>query len=219
MRTLGLDAALTHASAAVVVEGVSRGACSRLVQQGQPSALPAVVAAALQGASVPCAAIDLIAVTIGPGSFTGIRSALAFAQGLGVALGIPVIGVTVGEALNAAGQAGSGRAPWCAIDNRRGLIFLERPGAVSTVSLRDLPQPDGPVSISGDAAGEVASRLAAQGHDVLLTDRRVPTAFDVARAGEARLREGRISGRLAPLYVDQPAVRPAGPSLRSAPGP
>ena len=43
--------------------------------------------------------LDLVAVTVGPGSFTGIRAALALAHGLALAAGVPVIGVTVGEAL------------------------------------------------------------------------------------------------------------------------
>ena len=45
------------------------------------------------------ASLDLVAVTVGPGSFTGIRAGLALAHGIALAAGVPVVGVTVGEAL------------------------------------------------------------------------------------------------------------------------
>ncbi|MDR3538909.1 MAG: tRNA (adenosine(37)-N6)-threonylcarbamoyltransferase complex dimerization subunit type 1 TsaB [Acetobacteraceae bacterium] len=219
MRVLGLDAALGHCSAAVVDDGMLRGSCTVAIRQGQPAALPAVVQAAFDAASMVPSELDLIAVTIGPGSFTGIRSGLAFAHGLAVGLGIPVVGVTVGQALAVAARPGPQRALWSVVDNRRGQIFLERDGQVATVSLQALPQPAGPVAISGDAAIEVAARLAAQGHDVLLTDRRVPTPFDVAMAGKALLRDGGEPGLVRPLYIDAPAVRVQAGGLRTAPVP
>ncbi|MDR3474406.1 MAG: tRNA (adenosine(37)-N6)-threonylcarbamoyltransferase complex dimerization subunit type 1 TsaB [Devosia sp.] len=219
MRVLGLDATLGRCSAAVVEDGRLLGTCTIAIRQGQPAALPAVVQAALDAASLQPADLGLVAVTIGPGSFTGIRSALAFAHGLAVGLGIPIVGVTVGQALAVAVQWAPHRDLWSVIDNQRGQVFLERDGLVATVSLQALPQPARPVTITGDAAIEVAARLAAQGHDVLLTDRRIPTPFDVARAGEARLRDGGEPGPVRPLYIDAPAVRLPSGGLRTAPVP
>ena len=46
--------------------------------------------------------LDAVAAVVGPGGFTGIRAALALAEGIGLGAGIPVIGVTTGEALAAA---------------------------------------------------------------------------------------------------------------------
>ena len=48
----------------------------------------------LRRTGLPAAALDLIAVTIGPGSFTGIRVGLAAAQGIALGLDRPLIGVT-----------------------------------------------------------------------------------------------------------------------------
>ncbi|MFC0634060.1 tRNA (adenosine(37)-N6)-threonylcarbamoyltransferase complex dimerization subunit type 1 TsaB [Brevundimonas balnearis] len=67
--------------------------------------------------------LDRIAVTVGPGSFTGLRVGLAFALGLGAALGRPVVGVTTLEAL-AASAADEGLT-LAAIDARRGEVYAQ----------------------------------------------------------------------------------------------
>ena len=69
------------------------------------------------------AAIDRIAVTVGPGSFTGLRVGLAFAKGLSAALDCPCAGVNTLEAL-----ATSARAPGlvaCVIDAGRGNVYVQ----------------------------------------------------------------------------------------------
>ncbi|NBB52950.1 tRNA (adenosine(37)-N6)-threonylcarbamoyltransferase complex dimerization subunit type 1 TsaB [Rhizobium sp. CRIBSB] len=67
------------------------------------------------------AGLDRIGVTIGPGSFTGLRVGMAFAQGLGAALDRPVVGVSTLDAL-AAGLEGSGPVA-ALIDARRGQVY------------------------------------------------------------------------------------------------
>lgn len=65
-------------------------------------------------------AIDRIGVTVGPGSFTGLRVGLAFAQGLGAALDRPVVGISGLAAL----AASAGPGPVAAvIDARRGQVY------------------------------------------------------------------------------------------------
>lgn len=65
--------------------------------------LPRLAAEALAEAGVAPAALDLIAVVAGPGSFTGLRASLAFAHGLTLAGGAALIPVTADEAAEAAG--------------------------------------------------------------------------------------------------------------------
>ncbi|MBC7801904.1 MAG: tRNA (adenosine(37)-N6)-threonylcarbamoyltransferase complex dimerization subunit type 1 TsaB, partial [Gemmatimonadaceae bacterium] len=176
---LTLDAALSGCSAGVVgpagvmAERYAPGA------RGQVAGLATMAQAVLSEAGIAPADLDLIAVTIGPGSFTGIRAALSLAHGIALASGSPVVGVTVGEAL---WQPGDGRAHWVAVDSRRGRVFLERDGAVASVSLDALPSPDGPVSVAGDAAAAVVSRLEALGCDVVLLDAHTPTPAGIAAA-------------------------------------
>lgn len=69
------------------------------------------------------AAIDRIGVTVGPGSFTGLRVGLAFAQGLGAALGRPVVGVSTLDALAASVDDASSGDIAALIDARRGQVY------------------------------------------------------------------------------------------------
>ena len=221
MRILALDAALGACTAGVTEDDVLRAVAARAAAQGQAGRLAAMAASVLAEAGCTPASLDAVAVTVGPGSFTGIRAALALAHGIALAGGIPVIGVSVGEALAAALPLPlplpEDWALWSAIDNRRGRVFLERDGGVSAVALDELPRPTGPVALAGDAAATVAAWLAARGNAVMLTAARVPSALGIARAAAAR-QAGRLPPReAAPLYVDPPAVRP--PALAPRPPP
>ena len=220
MRILALDAALARCSAAVVVDGdvaaLRQGAGGR----GQPATLPVMVREVLAQAGLKAEALDGVAVTVGPGSFTGLRAAIALAQGIALSAGRPVVGVTVGEALaDRLTMSLRGRALWVAIDSRRGRIFLQRgmESAILPMVLDALPPADGPVAVAGDAAVEVSARLAARGDNVMLTDARLPEAMHVAAVGARRLL-GQIAPCPAqPIYVDPPEAKlPAG-GLRPAP--
>jgi tRNA threonylcarbamoyladenosine biosynthesis protein TsaB len=74
-------------------------------------------------AGLPFAALERIGVTVGPGSFTGLRVGLAFAKGLALALDRPCVGIGSLEAL-AAGVAGGGLRA-AVIDAGRGRVFLQ----------------------------------------------------------------------------------------------
>jgi tRNA threonylcarbamoyladenosine biosynthesis protein TsaB len=217
MRVLALDAALARGTAGLVVDGRLVVLRETDAAQGAAVRLPALVDVLLAEAAVTPDRLDMLAVTVGPGSFTGIRAALALAHGLGVAAGIPVIGVTVGEAIAAALSGLAGRRLWTAVDSKRGRIFLEDDGAITAYEAAALPAPQGPVAIAGDAAVEVAARLAARGADVMLTGAGRPSAVGVAAAGQRRL-AGQLPPRPAlPVYVDPPAARLPSGGLRPPP--
>jgi tRNA threonylcarbamoyl adenosine modification protein YeaZ len=176
-----------------------------------------MVADVLAQAGVPAVSLGGVAVTVGPGSFTGLRAALSLAQGLALAAGIPVVGVSVAEALAEAAGSLDGRALWVAIDSRRGRVFLDRDGVLAPYDLAALPEAVGRVAVAGDAAIEVAARLLARGGDVKLTDIRLPDAACVAAVGARRLAGHLPALEPQPLYVDEPEARlPAG-GLRVAP--
>ncbi|MEJ0018328.1 MAG: tRNA (adenosine(37)-N6)-threonylcarbamoyltransferase complex dimerization subunit type 1 TsaB [Acetobacteraceae bacterium] len=218
MRVLALDSALGRCSAAVVVDREVLSVRQEDATQGQAALLPVMVRDVLADAALDAADLDLVAVTVGPGSFTGIRAGLALAHGLALAAGVPLAGVTVGEALADALPHLGERQLWVAIDSRRGRVFIECGGAVVTVALDALPPAAGKVAVAGNAAPGVAARLAARGDNVMLTDARLPLARHVAVAGERRLRGELPPLPAQPLYVDPPEARlPAG-GLRPPPG-
>ncbi|MBL6456056.1 tRNA (adenosine(37)-N6)-threonylcarbamoyltransferase complex dimerization subunit type 1 TsaB [Belnapia sp. T6] len=219
-RILAIDGALARCSAALLEDGVLRAARAEAGDRGHAALLPPMAEAVLAEAGLRATQLDAVAVVVGPGGFTGLRAALALAEGIGLAAGRPLIGVTTGEALAAAVPEAvrASRAVWAVVDNRRGRVLLERipPGSLAATALpepvteAELPLPRGPVAVAGDAALAVAARLAARGEDALLTESRLPDAAAAGLVAALRL-AGRLPPREArPLYVEPPAVRPPG---------
>ncbi|HJU19015.1 MAG TPA: tRNA (adenosine(37)-N6)-threonylcarbamoyltransferase complex dimerization subunit type 1 TsaB, partial [Stellaceae bacterium] len=101
---LALDAAGLACSVAVAA-GEALLARERVDSpHGQAERLMPLIEQAMEKAGLAAAALDLIAATVGPGSFTGIRVGLAAARGIALATGKPLLGVT-GFAAVAAGPA------------------------------------------------------------------------------------------------------------------
>ncbi|HEX2940628.1 MAG TPA: tRNA (adenosine(37)-N6)-threonylcarbamoyltransferase complex dimerization subunit type 1 TsaB [Rhodopila sp.] len=208
MRILALDSAVARCSATLVADGVIVAGYQQDLERDQASVLPVMARNCLRDAGSTVAQIDCIAVTVGPGSFTGIRAGIALATGLGLAAGRPVVGVTVGEAMAASLPDLGGRTLWCAIPSRRGRIFLEIGDTVHSLAVTDLPTPDRPVALAGSAAADVAARLAARGADVMLTPVRLPTGTSIAQVAQQRAL-GLIRPLMPlPLYIDAPEARP-----------
>ncbi len=211
MRILALDSALPRCSATVVAGGQVVAGYQQDMDRGHASVLAGMARDVLRDAGIKAVALDMIAVTVGPGSFTGIRGALALGMGIGTSTGVPVIGVTVGEALADSLPCLGGRALWCAITSRRGRLFLEIGEQVLSLAVTDLPRPSGPVAIAGSAAIDIASRLAAFGADVMLTDARLPVGRHIAHVAERRFNHRIRPLAAEPLYVDAPEAKlPAG---------
>ncbi|MEJ0046850.1 MAG: tRNA (adenosine(37)-N6)-threonylcarbamoyltransferase complex dimerization subunit type 1 TsaB [Rhodospirillales bacterium] len=184
-------------------------------ERGLPAAIPPLVAGLIARAGTP----ELVAVVVGPGSFTGLRAGISVAQGVGLGAGVRVVGVSVAEALADALPLLGGRELWVASDSRRGRIFLERDGEITPVALDALPTPlpRQRVAVAGDAAIAVAGALAARGADVMLTSAKRPTARHVAVVGERRAAGALPWLEPVPMYVDAPEAKlPAG-GLRPAP--
>jgi tRNA threonylcarbamoyladenosine biosynthesis protein TsaB len=217
LRILALDAALARCAAAVVADDEVLAVRQEIAAQGHAALLPVMARDVLAEAAVAPVSLDLVAVTVGPGSFTGIRAGLALAHGIALAAGVPVVGVTVGEALaDSLPQLGE-RWLWVAIDSRRGRIFLERGDTVVAVPLDALPATEGKVAVAGDAAVAVAARLAARDVDVMLTDARLPIPRHVAVTAERRFRGALRPLPALPLYVDPPEAKLPAAGLRPPP--
>lgn len=121
MPILVIDTALDYASAAVVVDGAVQGA-SGAPSAGDAEAVVDHADRALCAAGVRYSELSRVAVTVGPGSFTGVRVGIAFAKGVAFGCRIPVIGVGTLEVI--ARQAGAGAGTVLAtIDARHGSVF------------------------------------------------------------------------------------------------
>ena len=100
---------------------------AQTVTEGRDTAAVQLIESALGQAEVGRSEIECIAVGIGPGSYTGIRAALALTQGWQLALGVKVLGVDSLEALARGEQAAGRRGEiTLAVDAQRGEFYLAR---------------------------------------------------------------------------------------------
>ncbi|HEY2179302.1 MAG TPA: tRNA (adenosine(37)-N6)-threonylcarbamoyltransferase complex dimerization subunit type 1 TsaB [Caulobacteraceae bacterium] len=123
MLILLVDTCLAVCQAALVRNGIVLAAMSEPMVRGHQERVAPMVREVLAAAKVRLVDVDRIAVTLGPGSFTGLRVGLAFAKGLALALDRPCVGVGTLEAL-AASEEGGGLCV-AAIDAGRGAIYLQ----------------------------------------------------------------------------------------------
>jgi tRNA threonylcarbamoyladenosine biosynthesis protein TsaB len=169
MIVLAMDSSTSACSAALWSEG--RVLARRLspMARGQSEALMPMVAEVMAEAGLSFADLGLLAVTVGPGAFTGLRIGLAAARGLALASGLPLAGVATPLAV-AAGvseQERQGRSLLVVIESRRDEKWMQLFDAeLNPLSdIRALPPSQalelapGPVVVAGDAAGLVLAHL------------------------------------------------------------
>ena len=107
MKTLALEFSSGRRSVAVLVDGIVRGEAQEA--GGRHTRAFALMDVALRSAKIEREEIEMIAVGLGPGSYTGIRSAIAIAQGWQAACGVKLAGVNSVEAMAAQSHAAGRR--------------------------------------------------------------------------------------------------------------
>ncbi len=121
MTILALDTAATSVSLALMDGDTTVIADERAMERGQGEALfPMIQSLELQ-TGLDMSTIEGVAVGVGPGSFTGVRIALAAARGIGLALNVPVWGVTSLEAA----AFGANESVIAVLDTKRGDYFTQ----------------------------------------------------------------------------------------------
>jgi tRNA threonylcarbamoyladenosine biosynthesis protein TsaB len=211
---LAFDTAGNGCSAAVLRDGQIAAHRFAAMARGQAEQLLPMIEAVLAEAAIPIADLDLIAVTIGPGAFTGLRIGIAAARGLALASGVPALGVTSFAAVAAqvSPETRDGRTLVVALDSRRTELYLQAFGhdggplsEGALVAPADLTRwvPAGPLILAGDAAPALAAALATRKPE-LAPGSGIADAGDVARLAAAAWRPGLRPPPPRPLYLREP---------------
>ncbi len=122
MLTLGLDTTGAYCTAALLNGAVCLSQTSEHMGRGHAERLAPMVQDMLSEANVAPRRIERIAVCTGPGSFTGLRVALAFAKGFALPFKIPVIGLSALEIMAAEADPEKVLSVAAVMDVRRGQL-------------------------------------------------------------------------------------------------
>ena len=214
---LAIDSATTGCSVCVWQNGVVLAQDVKEMARGQAEVLIPMARDALRKAKIEAKALNAIAVTNGPGAFTGLRIGLAGARGLALSLNIPCVGITTLEALAHATtrHERQDRVVVACVESKRADIYvqtfstdlepLSEPLAVDGPALYVLLRDLGEVLLVGDAAARAHDMLA--GEDLKVTMSQAPALPDPALI--ARLAADRIEGAKTPqpLYLRPPDAK------------
>jgi tRNA threonylcarbamoyladenosine biosynthesis protein TsaB len=218
MLILAIDTALDACSAAVLDTDASKIVAqeSQPMKRGHAEALMPLIARVMKASSVAFASLDRIAVTTGPGSFTGLRVGLSAARGIALAAGKPVVGLTTLTAYAAPIVTENGPHPIIsAIDARHDHVYFQVVGGDGSSLIRPQVAPIaealaaskfGAPHLVGNAANILAERWPADAPPPFRIDpQAAPDIAWVAWLGAA------VSPEMAPArpyYLRAPDAKP-----------
>ena len=215
---LGLDSATEACSAAILQDGYVTAHRCETLQRGHAERLMPLVRAVMVEANIRFTDLDLIAATVGPGGFTGLRIGLASARGLALAAKRPLIGVTTLEAI-ARAQPARDIPLLVALDTKRADIYLQtfdpeglpltEPAALMPPDIANL-LPDGPIAVVGTACERAIVAFAKTQRAHVITEApKLPDAGIVAAIGHERYASlsDTVLRPLKPLYLRPPDAR------------
>ena len=217
MRVLAIDTALEACSAAVLdTETGVLASESRLMARGHAEALMPLIARVMGQASTAFSDLDRIAVTTGPGSFTGLRVGISAARGIALASDKPAFGLTTLAAFAAPYIAADDTISLAvAIDARHEHVYLQvfGPGGRTLVaprvaSIRDAVRiaANGKTRLVGTAARMIAAAWPSnEPPPALIEEQKVPDITWVGRLGAVA---NGSPGTVKPLYLRAPDAQP-----------
>ena len=221
MRILAIDTAMSSCSVAHWWNGAILSARKEEMSRGQAEALVPMIQNVLEDAKVTAKDLDLLAVTVGPGAFTGLRIGLATARGIALAAHVPCLGLTTTEVIAHEVKA----SVWntgsllVAIDSKRKDIYaqvfqmghkpIKKASAIDPAVLGEwLLGVPGPIQVIGDARLQAASALIEAGHDPIIIERpEVPDGSVLAELASQRWNLGDILKSPLPLYLRPPDAK------------
>lgn len=215
---LALDSSTAACSVALWRDDAVAAHRYEILNRGHAEHLMPMVHTTMNDADQPLQDLDMLAVTIGPGAFTGLRIGIAAARGLALALNVPCVGVTTLECLSAGvGEADDKDVILTALDTKRGDLFAQvfngRGAPVSTaavVSYNDLAAFVGPVShggrcvVAGDAWPLVLEHLASADTVFVESAVRTPDAVCAVQIVAARQKMNAAQLPPSPVYLRPP---------------
>ena len=218
MRVLAIDTALEACSAAVLdtVRAEIVAAESRVMARGHAEALIPMIGRVMAASRIEFNDLDRIAVTVGPGSFTGLRVGIAAARGIALAAGKPAIGLTTLSGYAAPHIAADDtRSVAAVIDARHEHVYLQvfGPGGRTVVAPRIAPLREavlaaltGSARVVGSGADLItASWPRTQPTPALVDQRGAPDIDWIARLGAAAPDP---HAPPKPLYLRPPDAQP-----------
>src|SRR5712664_4327529 len=218
MRVLAIDTALEACSAAVLDSrrGGITASETLVMTRGHAEAVMPLIARVMDLADVEFAELDRIAVTTGPGSFTGLRVGISAARGIALAAGKPAVGLSTlaGFAAPLIADDDSTQVV-AAIDARHEQVYLQVFGsggrtvvAPRVASVRDAARAamTGPARIVGSAASKLAAAWPRGAEPPVSVEQRGAPDIDwIARLGAATA-DGHSPPK--PLYLRAPDAQP-----------
>ncbi|MGI6255201.1 MAG: tRNA (adenosine(37)-N6)-threonylcarbamoyltransferase complex dimerization subunit type 1 TsaB [Acutalibacter sp.] len=220
MLTLGIDSSAAAASAAVVEDGKVLGEYYVNTKQTHSQTLLPMVQGLLETLGRSCGEMDVLAVSHGPGSFTGVRIGVACVKGIAFPNNIPCVGVSTLEAIAWGGAFCEGAVLCAVMDARCGQVYngvfqvregalqrLQEDRALSIDALEQEVQEYGEnLLLLGDGAELCYQRFQAWGARLAPEPFRFQRASSVALLGEAAAKAGNTvsAGELAPVYLRLP---------------
>jgi tRNA threonylcarbamoyladenosine biosynthesis protein TsaB len=219
MKLLAVDTALGACSAALLDGETVLAHTLETMERGHAERLAPMVQELMGSVGIGFDTLDRLAVTIGPGTFTGQRVGYAFMRGLRLALHRPLIGITTLSVMAHAAIAENGLGAVAVLhDAKRGevyftLVTTERmviPDRLVSFDeavrmIREFDRNSGAVlGVAGTAARLAAGELPLQDHEIIVSDIVAPDALWVARLA---LTAPEPAGVPRPLYLRPPDAR------------
>lgn len=162
MKILAVDTALGACSAAILDNDTVLAHRLEPMERGHAERLAPMVREAMAAARLDFPMLDRLAVTVGPGTFTGQRVGYAFMRGLRLALTRPLVGVTTLDAMAQSAMAETGaRSAAVLHDAKRGEVYVAAAGRI-VVPVQIAPFEEA-VRLILDAAAETCDALAVAG--------------------------------------------------------